>query len=260
MTAPAKETDTLTPNYPIGSVDKALRLLCVIAEERALRVTDASRRIGVARSTAHRLLEMLQLHGFAQQDPLTRAYVPGPRLWDLGATALNNLDIRAIARPVLEELVAEVQESAHLVILSGADMLIIDAVESSRALRVGSRVGVRVPGYAAAGGRAVLAELPEDRVMSLFPCEELEVITPDTLTSRARLIQLLAEVRERGFAVCVGEVEPDVATVAATIPNGDRITPAAITVSVPRFRFSADDLTRLGQATVRAAQRCAAAV
>ncbi|MEU0987942.1 IclR family transcriptional regulator [Streptomyces sp. NPDC005953] len=258
MIAPAKETDTLTPNYPIGSVDKALRLLCVLAEERAIRVADAGRRIGTARSTAHRLLEMLQLHGFAQQDPVTRAYVPGPRLLDIGAAALNNLDIRAIARPVMEELVVEVQESAHLVILSGPDMLIIDAVESSRALRVGSRVGVRVPGYAAAGGRAVLAQLPEDRVLAMFPCEELDVITPDTLTSRAALIEELAEVRERGFAVCIGEVEPDVATVAAVIPNGDRITPAAITVSMPRYRFTEDDLTRLGHATMKAAQRCAA--
>ncbi|MGW6459084.1 IclR family transcriptional regulator [Streptomyces sp. NPDC055078] len=260
MTAPAKETDTLTPNYPIGSVDKALRLLCVVAEERAIRVADASRRIGVARSTAHRLLEMLQLHGFAQQDPQTRAYVPGPRLLGIGAAALHNLDIRAIARPVLEALVEEVQESAHLVILAGSDMLIIDAVESARALRVSSRVGVRVPGYAAAGGRAVLAEMPEDRVMSMFPREELDVITPDTLTSRAGLIQILGEVRERGFAVCIGEVEPDVATVAAAIPDGDRMTPAAITVSVPRFRFTEDDLTRLGHAAVRAAQRCAAVV
>ncbi|MGW4029517.1 IclR family transcriptional regulator [Streptomyces sp. NPDC004838] len=260
MVAPAKETDTLTPNYPIGSVDKALRLLCVLAEERAIRVADAGRRIGVARSTAHRLLEMLQLHGFAQQDPVTRAYVPGPRLLDIGAAALTNLDIRAIARPVMEELVAEVQESAHLVILSGADMLIIEAVESSRALRVGSRVGVRMPGYAAAGGRAILAELPEDRLMSMFPCEELDVITPNTLSSRTRLIEALEEVRERGFAVCVGEVEPDVATVAALIPNGDRVTPAAITVSVPRFRFAEEDLTRLAHATMQAARRCAAAV
>ncbi|WP_445397270.1 IclR family transcriptional regulator [Streptomyces sp. LE64] len=258
MTEPAKETDTLTPNYPIGSVDRALRLLCLLAEERAIRVADAGRRIGVARSTAHRLLEMLQLHGFAQQDPLTRAYVPGPRLLEIGAGALQNLDIRAIARPVLEDLVEEVQESAHLVILSGADMLIIDAVESPRALRVSSRVGVRTPGYAAAGGRAVLAELPEERVLSLLPSEELDAVTPDTVTSRATLIRLLAEVRERGFAVCVGEVEPDVATVGAMIPNGDRITPAAITVSVPRFRFSEGDLARLGHAAVAAARRCAA--
>ncbi|GII90746.1 IclR family transcriptional regulator [Sinosporangium siamense] len=257
MTVAAKKTDTLTPNYPIGSVDKALRLLRVLAKDREIRVSEAGREIGVARSTAHRLLEMLQLHGFAQQDPLTRAYAPGPALLEIGLAALRNLDIREVTRPVMEELVDEVQESAHLVILSGAEMLIIDAVESTRALRVGSRVGGRAPAYAGAGGWALLAEMPDDRVMALFPSEELEAITPETLTSRGELIRTLGRVRECGFAVCVAGVEPDVATVAAVIPNGDRLTPAAITISMPRFRASDDELARLGQAAVLAARRCA---
>ncbi|SDG98572.1 DNA-binding transcriptional regulator, IclR family [Sinosporangium album] len=259
MTVLDKKADASTPNYPIGSVDKALRLLRVLSEDRELRVSDASREIGVARSTAHRLLEMLQLHGFAQQDPLTRAYAPGPALLEIGLAALRNLDIREITRPVIEALVEEVQESAHLVILSGTEMFLIDAVESKQALRVGTRVGGRAPAYASAGGRALLAELPDDRVISMFPNEELEPVTPETLTSRTELIGELAKVRERGFAVCIAEVELDVATVGAVIPNGDRLTPAAITISIPRFRASEDDLTRLGHAAMRAARRCAGA-
>ena len=72
------------PAYPISSVDSALRLLLLVGEQGMLRVADASRALGVGRSTAHRLLSMLQYHGFVQQDPVSRAYLAGPSLFGIG--------------------------------------------------------------------------------------------------------------------------------------------------------------------------------
>ncbi|MDP9260691.1 MAG: helix-turn-helix domain-containing protein, partial [Actinomycetota bacterium] len=89
------------PVYPIASVGNALTLLTLLGERERVRVADAAAELGTARSTAHRLLAMLEYHGFAQQDPATRAYVSGPALIEAGLGALGNLDIRAFARPVL---------------------------------------------------------------------------------------------------------------------------------------------------------------
>src|SRR3954463_1007287 len=103
-----------TPQYPIESVDNALRVLLLLGERPKLRLTDVSQYLGVASSTAHRLLAMLQYRGFVRQDVPTRSYVPGPMLDDLAFAMLRRLDVRNRAHPVLEKLSVETQETVHL--------------------------------------------------------------------------------------------------------------------------------------------------
>lgn len=149
------------PSYPIESVDNALKLLHMLREQSHIRVSDASRAIGVARSTAHRLLAMLQHHGFVQQDPFSRAYIAGPALLDFGLAALRDRDIRTHARPFLEALGRESGETVHLAILQGgSDVLFLDCVESMKAVRVGNRTGLILPAHCSSAGKALLAALP----------------------------------------------------------------------------------------------------
>jgi len=103
-------------------VDNALRVLLLFNDTPALRQTDVSRYLGVASSTAHRLLAMLQYRGFVRQDTATRSYVPGPSLDALAFGVLRRLDLRTIARPVLERLSAQLQEPVHLGRLEGSDV------------------------------------------------------------------------------------------------------------------------------------------
>lgn len=260
LTETTPDTKGPKPNYPIGSVDKALRLLLSFSDRQSIRVADASRDIGVARSTAHRLLEMLQHHGFVQQDPASRAYVPGPALLELGLSVIRGLDLRRVARPVIEELCDEVKETVHLVTLSGRDMLILDSVESPRMVRIGSRLGDTLEAHAAAGGQALLATLPIERFRELYPEATLPEVTAKTRTSRQELEAELAQVAERGYAISIGEVEPEVGAVGAIVPTTGRVTPCAITISVPRTRLKRGDIPRLGDAAVRAAQQIASAL
>ena len=134
------------PQYPIDSVDKALLVLLLLRDHDELRLTDVSRYLGVASSTAHRLLSMLHYRGLVQQDPASRTYHSGPVLDELAFGVMNRLDVRAAARPVLEYLNAQVMETLHLGLLEGTDVRFIDAIESPRALRVASRVGRMMPG------------------------------------------------------------------------------------------------------------------
>src|SRR5690606_16854792 len=138
--------------YGIESVDHALHLATLLLHEGPLRVTDAAARLGVARSTAHRLLAMLVYRDFAEQDE-DRRYVAGPVL--RGAAAPEPVaDLRRIALPHLEALAARTDESVNLAIVVGDQTRFIATVESTQVLRVGDREGRVLPAHLASGGRA----------------------------------------------------------------------------------------------------------
>jgi DNA-binding IclR family transcriptional regulator len=201
--------------------------------------------LGTSRSTAHRLLAMLEYRGFARQDDETRAYEAGPGV----------VDMRALARPALERLCEQVGETVHLVALRGASVVFLDSVETSHGLRVGSRVGVEMPAHCTAGGKALLAQLSAEEVQRLHAGHRLERMTSRSVTSLAKLRRELTEVRRRGYATNSGESEHGVAAVAVAIPGrpGDRR--AAITVSAPADRLTEQRVPKIASAAKRAATR-----
>jgi DNA-binding IclR family transcriptional regulator len=256
MSQPVTEQVTIAaasakPTYPIASVDSALRLMLLLVERGQLRVADAGRELDVARSTAHRLLQMLAYYGFAEQEPVSKVYTAGPELIKAGLQAVHNLEPRAVARPYIEALVAELGETVHLSGCVGDLLTCFDSVESSRAVRVGGRIGVVFPWHASAAGRALLAQMPAARVATLL-APELEQMRVST---ELPLEQELAATRERGYAIQFGEFEPEVSSVAAAIGDGSRAS-YAVCVCVPTTRVAATDIPRLGTA----ARECADAI
>src|SRR5204862_5919004 len=124
--------------YPVGSVDTAVRLLLLVAEREEVGVSAASRELDVARSTAHRLMQMLQYHGLVQQRLEAKTYVPGPTLVKVGLLAARSLDLRSIAHPRMLALMELAEETVHLFTLRGTDVVCLHSIECKRALRVGS--------------------------------------------------------------------------------------------------------------------------
>ena len=106
---------------------------------------------------------------------------------ELGLSAVHQIDIRAVARPCLEELLREVEESAHLAVLSGTNCLFVDSVESPRALWIGGRTGISLPAHPTAVGKAVLAGLDGVELEALYKNAPLAAVTPRTHTSRTAL-------------------------------------------------------------------------
>jgi len=229
------------PAYPITSVDNALRLLGLFREREKVRLSDAREHLGVAHSTAHRLLAMLAYHGFVQQDRDSRVYLPGPALVEIGLAAVRHMDIRRHARPVLEELAGRYGETVHLSVLEAGKVRYLDAVESSRALRVAARTGTALAANCTASGKAMLAALPAPELAALFPdgpgAPELPALTGHSITSRGQLENELAAVRERGFALNREESEDGVASVAVAVLDGRRAPVAALSVSAPVSRL-----------------------
>src|ERR1700742_3287633 len=118
------------PQYPIESVDNALKVLLLLGERDELRLTEVSEYLGVASSTAHRLLAMLQYRGFVRQNPRTRGYLPGASLTGVAFSILRRYDFRGALRPQLEALNTALRETVHLGLLDGATVRFVDSIES----------------------------------------------------------------------------------------------------------------------------------
>jgi DNA-binding IclR family transcriptional regulator len=226
------------PQYPIESVDNALLVLLLLREHAELRLTDVSRYLGVASSTAHRVLSMLQYRGLLRQDPASRVYGAGPVLDELAFGVMRRLDIRATARPVLRQLHAELQETVHLGQLDGTEVRFIDAIESSRALRVAGRLGRTVPAHCTSTGKSLLALLTDDEIVRRYPTEQLTRLTSRSIGTRTALLAELTSVRRLGYATSREESEDGVSSLSVAL-TADQAHAAAINVSVPQSRMSA---------------------
>ncbi|MGQ4514524.1 IclR family transcriptional regulator domain-containing protein [Streptomyces sp. DW26H14] len=247
--APINRPTSDGPAYPIASVDNALRLLLMFRDHKRLRLSEAAQALGVADSTAHRLLAMLIHHDFVRRDNALRVYVPGPALLEIGLAAVRTLDIRNLARPVLAELAQQVGETVHLAQLEGGRLRYLAGAESGRALRVADRTGQLMPAPRTATGKALLAELTASQLDELFPVlpststdaastDATATATTDGLTRREReeLDAELSLVRERGYATNYRAAE-EIVSVATVVRDHCDIAIAAINASAPATRM-----------------------
>jgi IclR family transcriptional regulator, acetate operon repressor len=226
------------PPYPIQSVDYALQLLLILKRDGLLRVTDAAAELGVARSTAHRLISMLRFRGFVEQAH-DRTYRAGSAFADLGGGPNSTTALLGIARPHLVRLTEKIGETSNLMIRSGADTQFIDSVESKKALRVGSRVGVRIAARLTSGGKVLLADLPFEEVALLH--SEL-ADDPGALNALKRMLSVT---RRQGFGTNFQESERGVIALGMAVRGTAGSAIAAATVSAPTVRFSRGQILNL---------------
>ncbi|MCW2609563.1 MAG: hypothetical protein QOC93_1528 [Actinomycetota bacterium] len=214
----------------LDSVDNALRVLLLLRRDGVLRVTQVAEELGVAHSTAHRLLASLRHRGFVVQDS-GRAYRPGPACAELGSAAYV-LGLAPLVRDRLERLNAEIGETVHLVVRAGRQVRFIDGVEGTQMLRVGSRTGMVLPAHTTSGGKALLAELSDATVSVLYEEDP----------ARDALLRDVATTRRRGYGLNVEESERGVVALGVAVHDADGRAVAAVTVAAPTARFRRQDL------------------
>jgi DNA-binding IclR family transcriptional regulator len=198
-----------TPRRAVGSVARATQLLDVLASsETPLGVNELARRIGVNASTASRLLATLQDAGLVMRTDGGGPFRLGLKLVTLSDRVLAGLDVRTLARPLLERLVAETGETATLSVPGDADAITVDFVPSPSSV-----VGRPSVSHATAAGKVMLAYAGAAGGRSLP--DSLPAFTPRTITNPAALAAELDAVRARGWAEAVGEREADLAALAA---------------------------------------------
>jgi IclR family transcriptional regulator, acetate operon repressor len=239
---PRDEPDEVSQQRPasmIGSVDNVLRLLRLLETQPTLRINEVSRQMGLSRSTIHRIVTTLQHHGFVQQDRDSRSYMAGPVLQRIGLSAIRDNDLRVMARPYLERLRDDTDETVHLTQLQGTESVFLDGLESRQVLRAAVRTGESVPAHVSAAGKVMLAELSEDQLRVLYPTGRLAKSTERSVATRAKLEEQLREVRAQGYAVSRGESEVQITAVAAPIRDRRGRVQAAFVVVGPTSRVDA---------------------
>lgn len=217
-----------------------------------LGVVEASTMLGSPKSNVSRWLAAMEQAGFLERSPSSGRYRISMRLAAIGEMASHALPIQRMALPVLQRLVADTRETANLTVLSAGEVINIEAVESPRPVMTLGWIGRRLPVHATAAGRVLLAWRPPDEIHALAR-PPLERFTPRTLTDMRELSKELEQIRKRGFAIVNGEIEEDVAAIAAPVWNHSVSVTAAVTLSGPASRISNDATPMLAERVVEAA-------
>jgi len=236
-----------------STVVKAFTLLEGLARSDVPRgISDLARGYRLSKSNVHRLLQTLTRLGYVQPDGGGR-YVVTLKVWELGTRVISRVDVGRLARPVMERLTAETQETVHLSVLDHAasEIVYVDKIESQHPIRAYSEVGGRAPAHCVATGKALLAHQPAAVVEGAAQC--LTASTPRTIRSTGELHKQLAQIRQQGYAVNYGEWREQVRGIARAIWDANRVPVAAIGISGPADRFGQRSIQRFVPSVLRAA-------
>ena len=247
------------------SLERGLAILSAFTSGRPLLgVSELGREIGLNRSTTHRYVATLAMLGYLQQDIATKKYRLGPRVLDLGFSAINSMELREVAAPHLQALSDETGHTVNMAILDGTDIVYVERCRSSRAgqreIDLNLHVGSRLPAYCTSLGKVLLAHLPRDEQEAVLDRSELRRLGPNTLTARSALLAELKRVRDAGLAINNEELAYGLRSIAAPVLSPTGIA-AAINLAAHRSMVSvADMVARLGPPLRRTAAEISARI
>ena len=238
-----------SPSGGVQSLSRALDLLEVMADAgEPVALSQLAADTGLPLATIHRLVRALLDRGYVRQDA-NRRYSLGPGLLRLGDAA--NRMVASWAVPQLRQLVREIGETANLAMFDQDSVVYLAQVPSPHSMRMFTEVGRRVLPHCTGVGKALLAQIPDDRVGEIVARTGMPAQTVNTLTSADALLAELAAIRRRGFAVDDAEQEEGVRCVAVALSNGP--TPLALSVSGPSTRVTDVRMPAIAAALRRAA-------
>jgi len=232
---------------------RAVRLLKIFSNERPeMSLAELSKASGLNKTTTHRLLRALQSEGLIDRNAATSAYSLGPALMALGVQALSSNDLRRRVRPLLRMLAKETGETATLEVPVEDSMLILDEVAGSHVLGTAGNIGTRWPIHATSTGKVWLAfdESGMDRLH-----EDLRPLTAKTEVRKDAFPAQLAEIRRRGYAVSVDELEEGFTAIATVIRGALGDVQGALSIGGPTQRLNAARRAELGASLCRTAAK-----
>ncbi|RLB42802.1 MAG: hypothetical protein DRH12_04675 [Deltaproteobacteria bacterium] len=185
----------------VPAIDKCFSILEVISRsETGMGISETARVLEYNKSTVFNIVHTLQSLGILENNKDNR-FILGPVLYVLGRKAAKNFNLAEVARPWLEKVAKETRLSAFVGTLSGERITIIDKVDSPVDIKVSSEIGMRIPLFAGATGKALLAQMPEQRVKELLRRKKLKRYTPNTCTDPDRYLEMVRQVKNQGFAL-----------------------------------------------------------
>jgi IclR family transcriptional regulator, KDG regulon repressor len=238
----------------VRAVERALDvLLCFNRQTPELNMTQIAEQVGIHKSTVHRLLKTLEKKRFVERDAATGVYRLGIQLLQMAYLTLEQNDLRRLAAPFMRRLWEQHRETIHLAVLDQADVVFLDAIESPQRVKLAAAIGQRLPAFATAAGRAILAFMPDEAVQDVLK-RGMPQYTPQTRSSPEAFFEGLRLVRERGFALDEREFEEGIDAIAAPILDQSGLPIAAVSVAGPSYRLVHDRLLEIGPSVLATAR------
>ena len=248
------------------SLERGLSILSSFRSEvPLLGVSELARTVGMSRSTTHRYVATLAALGYLQQDTATKKYRLGPRVLDLGFSAINSMELRSIAAPHLQQLSDDTGHTVNMAVLDGTDIVYIErcrsAQQGQREIDLNLHVGSRLPAYCTSMGKVLLADLDERVLTDVLGRTKFTQRGPNTIVVRRELLAELERVRAAGLAVNNEELAYGLRSIAVPVRDRSGVVAAAINLAVHRSLVSMEDLVvRLSPALKRTADEVSARI
>jgi IclR family acetate operon transcriptional repressor len=237
-----------TPAEPnaVQSLDRALRILAIVADADGLSLSEIAERSDIAPSTAYRMLTTLANHGMVEFADPEQLWSVGVEAYRIGSAFLRSRKLVDRSRSVMQALMEKTGETANLGVAEDDCVVFVSQVETHQAIRAFFRPGTRSPFHASGIGKAILAHLAAGRVEAIVGKTGLQAFTEKTQTRRWELAADLEEIRARGWSVDDEERYPGMRCVAAAIFNEFAEPIGGISISGPTVRVTPDRLGTLG--------------
>lgn len=239
--------------HPVQSVDRAVTVLKLLADDEGLTVSAIAEKLGVHVSTASRLISGLRAHDLIERSELNGGLRLGVGLLRLAGVVVSRLDIATHSQPVCDALAAQAGETANVAILDGDAGINVSQAGGPGTVAMQNWVGQRMMLHPTSSGKVLLAYLPADRRRELL-AGTLTSMTPATHADAGALELELAEVRTRGWAQAVEELEEGLNAVAAPIRDHTGRVVAALSAAGPAYRLTLERLPEVAQMVIRSAR------
>jgi DNA-binding IclR family transcriptional regulator len=238
----------------VRAVERALDiLLCFSRQTPELSMTQIAEQIGIHKSTVHRLLATLEHKRFVQRDPIRGTYRLGIHILQMAYLTLERNDLRHLSAPFQQRLGEQIQENIHLAVLDDSDVVFVNIIESPQRVKLAAAIGQRLPAFATASGKAILAFLPKEVVQRILD-KGMPQYTSHTPLSPNAIFEDLHSVRELGFAISEQEYEEEINAVASPIFDIEDKPMASIAVAGPAFRLTRERMIEIGPSVLATAR------
>lgn len=225
-------------DYLLSSVKNALRLLQNFSiEEPEKKVTELASSLGLGKSTVSRLLATLASEGFVSKDPETQKYRLGLTILNLNTIITSNLEINREAQPVLQRLVDETGETAHIAVLDGMSVVYLNKIQCKHPVQILTHIGRRNPLHCTSSGKMILAHQKEELIEQVIE-QGLHKYTPNTITDPEVLRSTLKTIKEQEHAISVEELLEGVTSVASPVRDYTGAVMYAVSVIGPVHRMN----------------------
>lgn len=226
----------------VQSIDRAVAILeCFTENKRELKLSEIALMLDLNKSTVHGILNTLKYHGFIDQDEISQKYRLGTRFIIYSDLVVNSMDVINISYPVLEKVCEKIEETVHIAMLDGCDIVYIEKKECNKSIKTSTKIGARVPAYFTADGKIILCYLEKDKLKEILP-RNLKKLTPNTITDKQQLMEVLSEMRENGYAVDYEETVQGLVCVAAPIMDYTGSVRYSLSATVPAVRMTEDKI------------------